>query len=129
MLHNSSWIDAYGEKKYIMKNFTEIFSGNADGILHFAPESTISNKLKKKYGEQYISADIMEGRADVVADITKLQFDNEQFEYIIYNHVMEHVYEEKKAFEVGLAFSFRGLIHDHHDKEHGGRWVGTVLEQ
>lgn len=83
----------------IMKNFTEIFSGNADGILHFAPESTISNKLKKKYGEQYISADIMEGRADVVADITKLQFDNEQFEYIICNHVMEHVYEEKKAFE------------------------------
>lgn len=82
----------------IMKNFTEIFSGNADGILHFAPESTISNKLKKKYGEQYISADIMEGRADVVADITKLQFNNDQFDYIICNHVMEHVYEEEKAF-------------------------------
>lgn len=82
----------------IMGNFTEIFSGNADRILHFAPESIISDKLRKMYGEQYISADIMDGRADVVADITKLQFDNEQFEYIICNHVMEHVYEEEKAF-------------------------------
>ena len=40
----------------------------------------------------------MDGRADVVADITKLQFNNDQFDYIICNHVMEHVYEEEKAF-------------------------------
>lgn len=95
----------------IMENYTEIFSGNADSILHFAPENTISNRLKKMYGEQYISADIMEGRADVMADITKLQFDNEQFEYIICNHVMEHVCEEEKAFsEIRRCLKPEGLF-------------------
>lgn len=82
----------------IMDNYTGIFSGNAESILHFAPESVIADKLRKTYGKRYLSADIMSGRADVVADITKLQFDNKQFEYIICNHVVEHVYEEQKAF-------------------------------
>ncbi|MCI9381683.1 MAG: class I SAM-dependent methyltransferase [Dorea sp.] len=82
----------------IMKSFTDIFSGDVGRILHFAPESVIADKLKKIYGAQYVSADIMDGRADVVADITKLQFNNDQFDYIICNHVMEHVYEEEKAF-------------------------------
>lgn len=31
----------------------------------------------------------------------------------------------KKAFNWGLAYSFRGWIHDHHDKEHGSRQAGS----
>ncbi len=95
----------------IMKNFMGIFNENADSILHFAPESVIADKLKKIYGDRYVSADLMEGRADVVADITKLQFDNEQFEYIICNHVMEYVNEEEKAFlEIRRFLKQEGLL-------------------
>ncbi len=83
---------------YVIENFTKLLKESNCNVLHFAPENAILKKLRSMYGEQYISADIMPGRADVVADITSLQFNDEQFEYIICNHVMEHVYEEKKAF-------------------------------
>ena len=29
---------------------------------------------------------------------------------------------KKKAFIWGLAYSFRGLVHDHHGREHSGPW-------
>lgn len=35
----------------------------------------------------------------------------------------------KKAFHWGLAESFRGLVHDAHGREWGGRWAGMVQEQ
>lgn len=83
---------------YIMENFTGILNESTCSILHFAPELAISEKLRAIHGNQYISADIVSERADVVADITELQFEEEQFGYVICNHVMEHVYEESKAF-------------------------------
>lgn len=58
----------------------------------------LSEKLRNACGEGYITADIEPGRADAIADITNLKFDDSQFEYIICNHVMEHIGEEQKAF-------------------------------
>ncbi|MDE6947287.1 MAG: class I SAM-dependent methyltransferase [Anaeroplasmataceae bacterium] len=48
--------------------------------------------------ESYISADIEFGRADIIVDITNMQFSDNSFDYIICNHVMEHIEKEKKAF-------------------------------
>jgi len=61
--------------------------------------------------EKHITADIVPERADITADITCLQFENEQFEYIICNHVMEHVIKEKSAFsEVRRCLSKSGIF-------------------
>ena len=57
--------------------------------------------MKKKIAEKsanYITADIQVGRADVVADITNLNFEDEFFDFIICNHVLEHVSDEKVAY-------------------------------
>ena len=35
---------------------------------------------------------------------------------------------QKKTFNLGLAYSFRCLVDDHHDREYGSRQVGMVLE-
>lgn len=84
---------------YILKNYTSLLDGVGHHVLHFAPEECLSQTLKNACGAGYISADIAPKRADIIADITKLQFAAETFEYIICNHVMEHIPMEWKAFE------------------------------
>lgn len=79
---------------HIMRQFTDIFEGKS--VLHFAPEDSLKNKFLQAKG-QYVSVDVVPGRADVAADITNLQFEDESFDYIICNHVLEHVVDEKKA--------------------------------
>jgi hypothetical protein len=34
-----------------------------------------------------------------------------------------------KAFNCGLAYSFRGLVQDHHSGDHGNGHLGILLEQ
>lgn len=46
----------------------------------------------------YITADIEAGRADRVEDITHINFPDKYFDYIICNHVLEHIKDEKQAF-------------------------------
>lgn len=71
----------------------------------------MSQKLRNRYNSNYISADIVPGRADVVADITKLQFSEGTFEYIICNHVMEHISLEGKAFhEIRRCLMLGGML-------------------
>lgn len=96
---------------YVMNNFTRIFDGNVYDVLHFAPENAISNKLRTMNSSHYISGDIESGRADVIADITKLQFEDNQFDYIICNHVMEHISAEQKAFsEIKRCLQAEGVL-------------------
>lgn len=83
---------------YIVKKYTNLLDGRKHSVLHFAPEVILSEKIRNVCGEGYITADIEPGRADATADITNLEFDDSQFEYIICNHVMEHIGEEQKAF-------------------------------
>ena len=60
------------------------------------------DKLKKKLRNcdnlTYITADIEVGRADRVEDITNISFSDETFDYIICNHILEHILDERKAF-------------------------------
>jgi hypothetical protein len=79
----------------ILRKFTDIFEGNKK-ILHMAPESNLECLLRD--GNEYISGDLVEGRADMVADIIELPFEDNKFDYIICNHVLEHIPNEKKAF-------------------------------
>lgn len=66
-------------------------------MLHFAPEKSIIEYIKQNKKIDYYTADIVGGRAMHVADITDIQFKDETFEYVICNHVMEHIVDEKKA--------------------------------
>lgn len=81
---------------YVIKNYTDIFKKEYS-ILHFAPEKIISKKIEKFNNVNYITGDIKIGRANYKVDITNIQFANESFDYIIANHVLEHIVEEEKA--------------------------------
>lgn len=66
-------------------------------ILHFAPERQIEEQLRKIENCNYQTADIMEGAADYAVDMTDMPFEDDKFDYIIANHVLEHIQDEKAA--------------------------------
>lgn len=82
---------------YVLEQFTEIYKDECT-VLHIAPEYAIRNKIKKNQKCTYITGDIEKGYADYIVDVTHMDFEKEQFDYIIINHVMEHVQDESKAF-------------------------------
>lgn len=95
---------------YIINMYTELLKGE-HSVLHFAPEKMLSEKVREKCKNMYVSADIEQDRADVIADITNLQFKDGQFEYIICNHVLEHIKEENKAFsEMRRCLKKEGIL-------------------
>ena len=81
---------------YVLKNKLDIL--NATGrILHFAPESSIKELIMQNKNIDYYTCDIIPGFAMHIVDITDIQFKNNTFDYVICNHVMEHIPNEKKA--------------------------------
>ncbi len=81
---------------YILEKYTDIFEEKS--VLHFAPERPLEDIFRRKVKE-YITADVQDGMADMVVDITQMQFEDEKFDYIVCNHVLEHILDEKKAFD------------------------------
>lgn len=73
-------------------------------ILHVAPEDSLRKWLERKDNCTYIAIDKKDGyyenRYDdkvLNADITNLYFENESFDIIICNHVLEHVFDDSIA--------------------------------
>lgn len=90
-------MDRFRWFQYVLETQTDIYT-KKNKILHFAPEPQIANKIRQR-NPDYLSADIIEGMADVVEDITSLSFPDQTFDYIIFNHVLEHIKEEGKALQ------------------------------
>lgn len=88
-------VDRYRWLDYILENNTNIYSGT-DRTLHFAPELGIEEKIRNR-NKNYYTADIKQGKADLVIDMTNMPFENDKFDLIIANHVLEHIGDERKA--------------------------------
>lgn len=61
-----------------------------------APEQCFVNRFKK-LNHEYITADLYSPIADIKADITNLPFDDDSFDVIFCNHVLEHIQDDIKA--------------------------------
>jgi SAM-dependent methyltransferase len=72
-------------------------------ILHFSPEKNLCIFLKTK--ARVTSADLLPGFYKTIdpsivnADATKLHFEDESFDIVIANHVLEHIPEDVKAIK------------------------------
>ena len=66
-------------------------------VLHMAPEWCLQNKLKAMANVCYTSADLESPWASVHCDIQCLPLDDNRFDLILCNHVLEHIPDDRKA--------------------------------
>ena len=65
--------------------------------MHIAPEVFLQQRLKKEPYIDYYSGDISWGKADHSIDMTNILFKDKTFDYVISNHVLEHIPNESLA--------------------------------
>ncbi len=81
-----------------LTNETEFFSTSLR-VLHFAPEQAFLKRFKELKNIQYTTTDLNSPIADVKADICDLPFKNDSYDFIICNHVLEHIPDDTKAMQ------------------------------
>ena len=86
--HRQMWLFLQNETDFFTKNYK---------VLHIAPEQEFLRKFKKMKNLDYTSADLFSPIVDVKADILALPFEDESFDVIFCNHVLEHIIDDKKA--------------------------------
>lgn len=77
---------------------TDFFKANKK-VLHFAPEQAFFNRFKKMKNLDYVTTDLNSPLADVKADICNLPFEDNTFDFILCNHVLEHINDDIKAIK------------------------------
>ena len=68
-------------------------------VLHFAPEQEFYKRFKKQTNIDYTTTDLLSPLADVKADICNLPFEDNTYDVIFCNHVLEHIPNDTKAME------------------------------
>tara|TARA_R110002049_G_scaffold274391_4_gene452330 strand:+ start:2928 stop:3695 length:768 start_codon:yes stop_codon:yes gene_type:complete len=81
-----------------LKNETNFFTADKK-VLHFAPEQAFYKRFKKMPNLDYTTTDLNSPLADVKADICNLPFDDNKFDIILCNHVLEHIPDDTKAMK------------------------------
>lgn len=80
------------------KNKTNLFSQNLK-VLHIAPEYWFQKKFRDMPNLDYVSADLSSPLAMVKMDITNITYEDNYFDVILCNHVLEHVTDDQKAMQ------------------------------
>jgi len=88
--HRLLWLYLQNETDFFIKELK---------VLHFAPEQAFYKRFKKQKNLQYTTTDLESPLADVKADICKLPFEDNSFDFILCNHVLEHIPDDKKAMQ------------------------------
>ncbi|MEO9570612.1 MAG: methyltransferase domain-containing protein [Polaribacter sp.] len=67
--------------------------------LHIAPEQCFLDIFRKQKNLDYITSDLESPIADVKADICNLPFEDNIFDVVFCNHVLEHITDDTKAMQ------------------------------
>ncbi len=81
-----------------LKEKTGFFHKNLR-VLHVAPEQCFLSKFRKQQNLDYTTADLESPLADIKMDIQATPFNDNEFDFVICNHVLEHVKDDHKALQ------------------------------
>ena len=74
-----------------LKNESDFFTANKLKVLHIAPEQCFYSKFKVQKNLDYLTGDLESPLADLHFDLHKIPLEDNQFDVVFCNHVMEHV--------------------------------------
>jgi SAM-dependent methyltransferase len=66
-------------------------------VLHFAPEAGLAARLREMLHGEYLTADIVRGRADLCLDLERLDLASQSVDVVLCVHVLEHVPDDQAA--------------------------------
>jgi len=81
-----------------LKNETDYFKAPKK-VLHFAPEQAFYKRFRAMKNLDYTTTDLNSPLADVKADICDLPFEDDSYDVIFCNHVLEHIPDDTKAMQ------------------------------
>ena len=81
-----------------LRDHTDFFTASHK-VLHFAPEQAFYKRFRKLKNLDYTTTDLNSPLADVKADICDLPFENNSFDFILCNHVLEHIPDDTKGMQ------------------------------
>jgi SAM-dependent methyltransferase len=83
-----------------LQNETNFFTTESQvKVLHFAPEQAFYKRFRNQKNLDYTTTDLFSPLADVKADICNLPFEDNQYDIILCNHVLEHIPDDTKAMQ------------------------------
>ncbi len=94
-----------------LKEKTNFFTDQLK-VLHVAPEICFLDKFEKLTNLDYITGDIESPLAKVKMDIHQIPFEENTFDVVFCNHVMEHVESDLKSLqEISRVLKPNGWCH------------------
>jgi SAM-dependent methyltransferase len=94
--HRLLWLYLKSETDFFNMKST---SGAALKVLHFAPEQAFYKRFRNLKHLDYTTTDLLSPLADVKADICNLPFEDNSYDIILCNHVLEHIPDDTKAMQ------------------------------
>ncbi|AEH00352.1 class I SAM-dependent methyltransferase [Lacinutrix sp. 5H-3-7-4] len=95
--HRLLWLYLKNETNFFLN--TETNSAYKKKVLHFAPEQCFLKRFKALNTIDYTTTDLLSPIADVKADICNLPFEDNSYDIILCNHVLEHIPDDTKAMQ------------------------------
>jgi len=74
-----------------LKDHSNFFTAEKLNVLHIAPEQCFHKKFKVQKNLNYLTADLVSPIADMHFDLHKIPLEDNRFDVVFCNHVMEHV--------------------------------------
>ncbi len=81
-----------------LKDETDFFI-SPKKVLHFAPEQAFYKLFRNQKNLDYTTTDLYSPLADVKADICNLPFEDNSYDIILCNHVLEHIPDDSKSMQ------------------------------
>lgn len=81
---------------YYLNNHSNLLT-EPNKLLHIAPEQCFYKKFKALPNLEYVTADLESPLAEVKMDIQAMPFEDNTFDVVLCNHVLEHIPDDKLA--------------------------------